>query len=263
MPQQPENPVIYAKMAEVMQAIGGVAKRDKNTHQNFNFRGIDAVMNAVGPVLREKEVIVVPRVLDIEYDKVHTTQNKPATACRVRVEYIFFAEDGSYIACDVAGEAWDSGDKATPKAMSVAFRTALLQALCLPTDEPDPDSHTYEQAPPAKTSTEDVARLSKAFGAAGLGGAENSEGRQIIFKDALDRETKGGDLTTAETDRVLAVLADRTPISPEQEKMLNESLGTTPVETSQEPAEGPRAAATRVGRELHGGGDEPPAEEPS
>jgi hypothetical protein len=41
----------------------------------------------------------------------------------------------------------DSGDKATAKAMSVAYRTALLQVLCLPTDEPDPDSHTYERAP--------------------------------------------------------------------------------------------------------------------
>ena len=40
----------------------------------------------------------------------------------------------------------DSGDKATPKAMSVAFRIALLQALALPTDEPDPDSYAYERA---------------------------------------------------------------------------------------------------------------------
>ena len=29
--------------------------------------------------------------------------------------------------------------------MSVAFRTALLQALALPTDEPDPDSQVYER----------------------------------------------------------------------------------------------------------------------
>jgi hypothetical protein len=37
--------------------------------------------------------------------------------------------------------------------MSVAYRIALLQALSLPTNEPDPDSHSYErsaqqQAPP-------------------------------------------------------------------------------------------------------------------
>ena len=54
--------------------------------------------------------------------------------------------DGSSVTATVAAEAWDAGDKATPKAMSVAMRTALLQALALPTDEPDPDSHTHERA---------------------------------------------------------------------------------------------------------------------
>jgi hypothetical protein len=48
----------------------------------------------------------------------------------------------------------DSGDKATAKAMSVAMRTALLQALCLPTDEPDPDATSYERAPRAAKVTE-------------------------------------------------------------------------------------------------------------
>ena len=36
------------------------------------------------------------------------------------------------------GEAFDAGDKATPKAMSVAYRTMLLQTLCLPTGEVEP-----------------------------------------------------------------------------------------------------------------------------
>jgi hypothetical protein len=29
--------------------------------------------------------------------------------------------------------------------MSVAYRTFLLQLFCLPTDEPDPDTFSYEQ----------------------------------------------------------------------------------------------------------------------
>jgi hypothetical protein len=31
--------------------------------------------------------------------------------------------------------------------MSVAFRTALIQTLSLPTDEKDPDAHNYERGP--------------------------------------------------------------------------------------------------------------------
>lgn len=138
-------PDIYTALAAVMADCDHVAKRDKNEHQRFLFRGIDAVVNAVGPVLRKHGVIVVPNVENVSYDTVQTSTGKPATACRVLATYSFYAADGSSIDTRVAAEAWDSGDKAAPKAMSVAFRTALLQALALPTDEPDPDSHTYER----------------------------------------------------------------------------------------------------------------------
>lgn len=136
---------IYTALAAVMADVDHVAKRDKNEHQRFLFRGIDAVVNAVGPVLRKHQVIVIPNVEDVQYDAVSTSTGKPATACRVLVQYVFYAADGSNITARVAAESWDNGDKAAPKAMSVAFRTALLQALALPTDDPDPDSHTYER----------------------------------------------------------------------------------------------------------------------
>src|SRR5699024_3842939 len=91
------------------------------------------------------KVIVVPHVEDVTYDAVSTSTGKPATACRILAQYVFYAEDGSSITTRVAAESWDNGDKSAPKAMSVAFRTALLQALALPTDEADPDSQTYER----------------------------------------------------------------------------------------------------------------------
>lgn len=137
---------IYEALANVMSDVDHVAKRDINQHQKFVFRGIDAVVNAVGPMLRRHKVIVVPQVTSVDYDTVQTSTGKPATACRVLVSYIFWGPDGDCIETSVIGEAWDAGDKAAPKAMSVAFRTALLQALALPTDEPDPDSNTYERA---------------------------------------------------------------------------------------------------------------------
>ncbi|HHX48338.1 MAG TPA: hypothetical protein GX718_13395, partial [Brevibacterium sp.] len=138
---------IHAALAAVMDDCTHVAKRDRNKHQQFLFRGIDAVVNAVGPILRKHSVTVRPVVQSVVYDNVQTSTGKPATACRVVVDYIFGAKDGSEMTATVAAEAWDNGDKAAPKAMSVAFRTALLQTLALPTDEPDPDAHTYERTP--------------------------------------------------------------------------------------------------------------------
>jgi hypothetical protein len=141
-----DKPSIFEALAAVMSDINHVGKDGWNDHQKFSFRGIDAVVNAVGPALRAHGVIVVPVLVSVTYETVQTTQNKAQTACRVVVSYVFHGPAGDSIETTVAGEAWDSGDKATPKAMSVAFRTALLQSLALPTDEPDPDASTFERS---------------------------------------------------------------------------------------------------------------------
>jgi len=139
---------IIKAMSAVMEAVGGVSKKERNQHQGFNFRGIDAVVNAVSPALRANNVVVVPRVLDSIYETVTVGKNQTQQGhARVTVEYTFYASDGSSVSATVAAESMDSGDKATAKAMSVAFRTALLQALCLPTDESDPDADSYERSP--------------------------------------------------------------------------------------------------------------------
>jgi hypothetical protein len=138
---------IMQRMLAVMQDVGAVRKGEKNAAQGFNFRGIDSVVNAVAPALKKNGVLVVPALQSVEYAQVEVGKNRtPMLQCRVIVQYVFAAEDGTTLAASVAAEALDSGDKATAKAMSVAFRTALLQALCLPTDEPDPDHDVYERA---------------------------------------------------------------------------------------------------------------------
>lgn len=150
---------VHEALAAVMDDVRAVAKGDFNSHQNFNFRGIDAVMNAVGPALRAHKVMVVPDVISAAYETVQTTTGKASTACRVHVAYTFYGPAGDELRTTVIGESWDAGDKAAPKAMSVAFRTALLQSLCLPTHDPDPDSHSYERAPADPDAEERAALL--------------------------------------------------------------------------------------------------------
>lgn len=153
---------IYKAMTEVMRSVGAVGKDGVNQHQKFNFRGIDGVLNAVGPALREHSVVVTPELISADYEHVTTAGGKPSTACRVVVSYVFYAQDGSKIATTVAAESWDTGDKAMAKAMSVAFRTALIQSLALPTDEPDPDEFTYTREAADKRHERVEAVLEKA-----------------------------------------------------------------------------------------------------
>jgi hypothetical protein len=141
------KPTVFEALAAVMADVQAVKKGDRNDAQRFMFRGIDAVVNAVGPALRKHGVTVSPRVDLYEYGTVTTAGGKAMGHVRVLVTYTFHGPAGDALPAQAPGEAFDAGDKATPKAMSVAFRTALLQALALPTDEPDPDSSSYERAP--------------------------------------------------------------------------------------------------------------------
>jgi hypothetical protein len=151
--------------AAVMHDVQAVAKRDRNDAQRFMFRGIDAVMNAVGPALRKHSVSVVPTDVDVSREHVTTSNGKSTLATYVAVEYTIYGPGGDRMAGCSVGEAMDWGDKGTAKAMSVAYRTFLLQALTLPTDEPDPDATTYERgsADPVQLARQQCRQITEEF----------------------------------------------------------------------------------------------------
>lgn len=134
-------------IAGVMARVQAVAKDSENKQQNFKFRGIDAVMNAVGPALREVGGFIAPgRVIDKSYEHGVTSKGSATIEARITVEYRWFGTDGGEpIVSEIPAEATDMSDKATAKAMSVAYRTYLLQILTLPTDDPDPDSEYIDR----------------------------------------------------------------------------------------------------------------------
>jgi ERF superfamily protein len=140
-----DTPSVLAALSAVMEDVQAVGKGDTNTQQGYKFRGIDAVVNAVGPALRTHGVIVVPVDVSAEVEHYQTSKGTPMRDVTLTVSFRFYGPAGDYIEAKVCGESADSGDKAVPKAHSVAYRTLLLQALCIPTDEPDPDSQTNER----------------------------------------------------------------------------------------------------------------------
>lgn len=144
-----DTPTIHAAMAAVMHDIGAVKKGDYNQHQKFNFRGIDALQNACyGPMCRHG-VFVLPDVLEAGYADVQTSTGKPSTRAMLRVRFTFYGPAGDSVSAVTAGESMDSADKATNKAMAAAFKYALLQSFCIPTEgQPDADSEAPERGAP-------------------------------------------------------------------------------------------------------------------
>lgn len=145
-----EEKKIYSAICGVMADVGAVEKNSQNMQQNFMFRGIDAVMNALSPALIKNRVFIVPEVTNEERTERTNAKGNVLFYTRLFVTYRFYTDDGSYIEAKVIGEAMDTGDKATNKAMSIAYKYACFQVFNIPTKEmPDPDSDCHEVKPKA------------------------------------------------------------------------------------------------------------------
>jgi hypothetical protein len=138
---------INAVQAELAKA--GITKDKRNQQQGYNFRGIDDVYNALSPLLAKHGLCILPRILTRDVQERQTQKGGVLFYVTVEAEFDFVAaEDGSTHVVRTFGEAMDSADKATNKAMSAAYKYAAFQAFAIPTEaDNDADSHTHEVAP--------------------------------------------------------------------------------------------------------------------
>lgn len=139
---------VYAAIAAVTAEMAkeGIAKGRRNQQQGYQFRGIDDVYNALSPVLAKHRLCILPRVTERVVQERETQRGGILFYVTVKVEFDFVsAEDGSTHTVSTFGEAMDSADKATNKAMSAAYKYAAFQTFCIPTEgDNDADATTPE-----------------------------------------------------------------------------------------------------------------------
>lgn len=140
---------VYQCINRVQTALNktGISK-DRTAQQgaSFKFRGIDDVYNAISPLLAEAGLCILPRMISRHCDERQSTAGKALFYVTVEAEFdLVSAEDGTRHTIRTFGEAMDSGDKATNKAMSAAYKYACFQAFAIPTEgDNDPDAHVHE-----------------------------------------------------------------------------------------------------------------------
>ena len=180
---------IYKQICSVMQEINAIGKDRRNQTQNFQYRGIDDVMNELHSVLAKCGVFVVPQGLDEARTTGKTKSGGDMFYTRLKIKFTFYAEDGSFIESVVIGEAMDTGDKASNKALSVGLKYALLQVFCIPTeDEKDPDAQSPEPQ---------------------VGSMKPAPAKKAPAKFAF--EPKGGETTPAEKKELGGLLSTKYP----------------------------------------------------
>ena len=136
---------IYKALATVNKSIKAIGKDRTNQQQGFKFRGIDDVMNELHSLFAANEIIILQTVNEVNVTERTNLRGTALFFVRINVTYQFTHSDGSHADITVYGEAMDSGDKATTKAMSIALKYALLQMFLIPTEEEkDPDAVAHE-----------------------------------------------------------------------------------------------------------------------
>lgn len=142
--QKPSN--IYNCLGLIIEEMDAIGKTQRNTQQNFRFRGIDDVYNSLHPLMAKHGVVCLPSIKKVELS-VPGANSKGNNIYRsvVTVGYRFTACDGSSVDAEMVGEGFDFGDKATSKAVAMAHKYMLLQTFMIPTEDlKDADSDSYE-----------------------------------------------------------------------------------------------------------------------
>lgn len=208
------DPTTVAALVAAASEIGWVGKTGQNREQGYNFRGIDAILKHVAPAFRKHGIVVTPTVLSAEDEEIVSGRGTRGHRVTMLVRFDFMISGGETVSAVTRGEGMDYADKASNKAMSQAFKYALVQTLALPTDEPDADEVTPEPAyQPAKRLGEqltelvgdrDEARMWAKVGAKQLGiqlNRLNDKKVDQILAWAKSRKEEGAPVTSDELEK--------------------------------------------------------------
>ncbi|MFD9249540.1 ERF family protein [Streptomyces bottropensis] len=127
--QNQGKPTIYELMALVMNDVRDVGKNGFNDHHKYSFRGVDDFIGALAQPLRKHGVFMMTEILDFQ-PSVRGNKN----AVHLRVAFHFYGPAGDKVTATTLGEAADTADKASNKAMSAALKYALMQTFMIPVD---------------------------------------------------------------------------------------------------------------------------------
>jgi hypothetical protein len=139
--------LIYELLPKVADEIGAIAKNRRQQQQNYNFRGIDDVYNAVHGPLCKNGVFVTTEVTDVTREERQTKAGGVMIYTHLLMEVTFWAKDGSSVSTVTAGEAMDTSDKSTNKAMSAALKYAMFQTFTIPLEEAEVEDDHHEPTP--------------------------------------------------------------------------------------------------------------------
>jgi hypothetical protein len=200
---------IHAVSAEL--AHNGIAKARVNEADDYKYRSLDDLLDRLAPLLAKHRLCVLPRALERTVtERQDDARHLLYHAC-LRVAFTLTSvEDGSSHIVEAFGEALDTSDKATAKAMSAAYKSAMIQTFCIPicgSEDPDRTSPRTSArthlAEPVQgweqwaRDIEDIVSLCESDAAIGLVQERNRELLKALCRERQDLYQQLGEAFTA------------------------------------------------------------------
>jgi hypothetical protein len=145
-------PQVYKAVTAIAAELSGagIPKRHRNEREDYRYRSIDDVLNRLSPLLARHKLCVLPRVLERTATDRVGEGDVLLVGVTLKVAFdLVSSADGSSHTVEAFGEALDASDKATAKAMSSAYKHAMLQAFCVPVaqiEEADASTHRLKRS---------------------------------------------------------------------------------------------------------------------
>lgn len=139
MSEKTQNKNICQRILAVMAELDYIQKGPKTVNGQYRYASHDQVAAAVHPLLVKHGIMVMPDVIE-------HTQEGNRTVVKLKVSFLNADVPQEGFAITSLGYGIDSGDKGPGKAISYAYKYAILKAFCLETgDDPDEDAKSvYE-----------------------------------------------------------------------------------------------------------------------
>jgi len=138
-------------LASVMAEMPAVGKDQKASAQQggYAYRGIEQIARHAQPLLAKHGIVFVPQVLGFDVRDI-TVNGKPWTDTILTVRYRICGPGGpdDYLEATVVGIGRDNADKGANKALTQAFKYALIQVLCIADAKDDGDAASHEADAP-------------------------------------------------------------------------------------------------------------------
>lgn len=213
-------PNVVLALCRVMGELPNIGKTMESP-QGYNYRGIEQITKEAQPLFAKHGIVIAPRHIEWRDTVQLQINNRPWTDEKLIVHYRCYGPGGAmdYMDIEVPGIGRDNADKGSNKAMSQAYKYALLQALMIADGKDDSDSHDVPGAdapldsamtPATRAQMDDLRNRVRMLRERGVETAETNDVQEVkVLGQQLLRRNEDGDLIPALTINEAETLAGK------------------------------------------------------